>query len=192
MQRGKLILVIGPTGSGKGTLIRHATEQFTGLTFLDSYTTRQPRPDVVESVRYRFISVEEFRVRIERGDFLEWAEFSGNFYGTLKKDVEEGLTNGKIFIKEMDLQGVHQTKRILPREDVVTIFINGGSWEELAARARRRAPMSEEELALRRARYEIEMASMSEADTVISNGVGERDQADAAFEKVIAEVLAGR
>lgn len=192
MQRGKLILVIGPTGSGKGTLIRHATARFLGLTFLNSYTTRQPRPDAVESSRYRFIPVSEFRQRIEGGEFLEWAEFSGNFYGTLKKDVEEGLAAGKVFIKEMDLQGVHQVQQLLPKEDVVTVFINGGSWDELAARARKRAPMSDQELALRRARYEIEMASIPEADIVISNGVGERDQADAAFEKTIADVLAGR
>lgn len=192
MQRGRLILVIGPTGSGKGTLIRLATEKFPGLTFLDSYTTRPPRPSSVESRKYRFISVDEFKDRVARGDFLEWAEFSGNFYGTLRKDVEEGLAAGKVFIKEMDLQGVHQVQRALPREDILTVFIDGGSWDELAARARKRAPMADEELALRKARYEIEMASTNEADVVISNREGERDQADAAFEKVIADALAGR
>lgn len=192
MQRGKLILVIGPTGSGKGTLIRNATEKFPALTFLDSYTTRPPRPSGVESSRYRFISVEEFRERVTRGDFLEWAEFSGNFYGTLRQDVTEGLATGKIFIKEMDLQGVHQVERVLPKEEVAIIFVDGGPWDQLAARAVKRAPMDEKDLALRKARYGIEMASMAEADIVIRNYEGERVQADMDFEAAIAEVIAGR
>jgi guanylate kinase len=192
MQRGKLILVIGPTGSGKGTLIRHTTEKFPQLTFLDSYTTRQPRPSHVESSRYQFISVDEFKGMVSRNEFLEWAEFGGNFYGTLKSDVEQGLAEGKVFIKEMDLQGVHQVQKLLSKEDMHIVFIDGGSWEALEARAIKRAPMSAEELALRKARYEIEMASIGEADTVIRNHEGQRAEADAAFEAAIADVLAGR
>ena len=192
MARGKLILVIGPMGSGKSTLLRHACERFPELHILNSYTTRPRRPDHVENGHYRFITVEDFKDRIDRGEFLEWAEFSGNYYGTLKSDVEDGIRGGKVIIKEMEVQGVRQTRELLDRDDLLTIFIDAGGWEELRDRALKRDHMDEEELARRKARFEDEITFMPEVDVVIRNGAGEREDADRAFEEVIAGVFANR
>lgn len=189
MTRGKLILLMGPTGSGKGTLIRNATARFPELSILQSYTSRPRRPDHVENTHYVFITPEAFKERIERGEFLEWAEFSGNYYGTLKSDVEEALRQGKIVIKEMEVQGIRQVKDLLPREDYLTVFIDAGTWEDMAARAMRRDPLSETELARRKARYEDEVTFMPEADVIVSNLEGKRAEADREFEAVITGVI---
>ena len=191
MARGKLLLVIGPTGSGKSTLMRHAIERFPELGVLNSYTTRARRPDHVENDHYRFVSVDEFKAMIEKGEFLEWAEFSGNYYGTRKEDVEACIADGTVVIKEMEVQGVRQTKELLPEDDVLTIFIDAGPWEVLMDRAVKRDHMDEQELARRKARYDDEVTFMPEADVIIDNGSGMREAADRAFESVIARVLAG-
>jgi len=189
MARGKLIIVIGPMGSGKGSLIRHAIEHFPDLGILPSYTSRPKRPDHVEGSHYRFISLDEFKGMIERDEFLEWAMFSGNYYGTRKQDLEDCLAKGKVVIKEMEVQGVRQVLKILPKEDVVTIFIHAGSWEELRDRAIKRDHMSDEELARRKERYDDEITFMKEADVVIENPTGKREEADRAFEAVIEEAI---
>lgn len=191
MARGKLLLVIGPTGSGKSTLMRHAIERFPSLGVLNSYTTRPRRSDHIENGHYRFVTDEEFQEMIARGEFLEWVKFSGNFYGTRKADVEECVTKGKVVIKEMEVQGVRQTKQLLPKEDVLTIFINSGPWEELMERAVKRDHMDEEELARRKTRFDDEVTFMSEADVIIENGFGQREAADQAFEVLVANTLKG-
>jgi guanylate kinase len=189
MARGKLILVIGPMGSGKSTLLRHAVEHYPELGVLNSYTTRARRPDHVENDHYRFVSKEEFQGMIDRGDLLEWAEFSSNFYGTRKQDLEEELSQGKVVIKEMEVQGVRQVKGLLDPEDVLTIFIDAGSWEELVERAMKRDPLSDDELERRKKRFEDEVTFIPEADVVIKNGPGKLEEADKAFEQVIADTL---
>ncbi|HEY4489463.1 MAG TPA: guanylate kinase [Candidatus Paceibacterota bacterium] len=189
MARGKLIIVIGPMGSGKGSLIRHASEHFPDLGILPSYTSRPKRPDHVEGSHYRFISLDEFKAMIERDEFLERATFSDNYYGTRKQDLEDCLTKGKVVIKEMEVQGVRQVKQLLPKEDLITIFINAGPWEELKDRAIKRDHMSEEELARRKERYDDEVTFMPEADLIIENRTGEREKADQAFEAVISEAI---
>lgn len=189
MARGKLILVSGPMGSGKGTLIRNATEHFPGLGILNSYTTRDRRPDHVESEHYRFVSKEEFQQMVDRGEFLEWAEFSGNYYGTRKADLDEALSHGEVIIKEMDVQGVRQMRGLLSPDDMVSIFIDAGSWEELVERAMKRDPLTSEELDKRKQRYDDEMTYLPEADVVIRNVTGRLEEADSAFEKIIADAI---
>jgi guanylate kinase len=191
MARGKLILVCGPMGSGKGTLIRLATERFSGLGVLPSYTTRARRPDHVENDHYRFVSREEFQGMIDRGEFLEWAEFSGNLYGTLRQDLEEALSHGQVIIKEMDVQGIRQLKQVLPPEDMTVVFIDAGSWEELVNRAMKRDPLTPEDIEQRKKRYEDELTFVSEADIIIHNGAGQREEADKAFEQVISAAIEG-
>lgn len=189
MSRGKLILISGPTGSGKGTLMRHALARFPNIHSPQSYTTRQRRADAVENAHYTFISVEEFKGKIENHEFLEWAEFSGNYYGTLRAEIEEGLKAGKVMFKEMEVQGVRQAREVVPKDELILVFVEAGSWEESKKRALAREPLSEEVLEMRRKRYEDEMTFLPEADVVIHNLAGKYREAEDAFEAVIAKAL---
>lgn len=189
MAHGTLILVIGPTGSGKSMLMRHAIEAHPELELPYSYTTRAKREGIVENDHYRFVSREEFEARIERGEFLEWAEYGGNYYGTLKGEVLDALASGKVLLKEMEVQGARQVRAVLPPEQLVTVFIDAGSWEELERRVRARAPMTEEELAKRKHRHEDEMTFKPEADIVVENHPGKAEEAKAAFSAVVERAL---
>jgi guanylate kinase len=189
MKRGKLVLICGPTGSGKGTLMRHALARLPMISSPHSYTTRARRAEAVENVHYTFISPEEFKAKIEGGEFLEWALFSGNYYGTLRADIEQGLAEGKVMFKEMEVQGIRQMQKTLPRSEYVTVFVDAGSWEESRARALARGPMDEETLEKRHCHYLSEMEFMPEADVIIHNLAGQYEQAEAAFEAVLREAV---
>ncbi len=170
-------------------LMKHAIATYPDLVIPYSYTTRARRPDAVENDHYRFLSVPEFETMIEEGAFLEWARFGDNYYGTLKAEVEEELAAGKVLLKEMEVQGVRQVRDLLPKERFVTVYIDAGPWEELAERALKRAPMSDEELAKRKQRYDDELTFKDEADTVIVNKEGMQEEAKAAFEAIINAAL---
>lgn len=188
MERGIYILVVGPTGSGKNTLIQAAREAIPGLAFAVSATTRPMREGEVDGANYYFLSTEEFMRRVDEGAFLEWAEYGGNLYGTLRSVIEPALAKGKRILSDIEIQGVHQILRNLPESERKTIFIDAGTWEELVPRIVARAPMSEEELALRRAHYDEEMAFKSEADYVVSNRAGELEDAKASFLSILKEL----
>ena len=189
MKRGKLIVVIGAMGSGKSTLMRHAIERFPELVTPYSFTSRARRPDNVENDHYKFVSKEEYEQMIAEGKMLEWANFSGNYYGTLRSEVEEGLQSGRVMFKEMEVQGVRQVRELLDKSELITVFIDGGEWEQLVERARKRADMSEEELEKRRTHYEDELTFMPEADVIIYNREGEKETAKQSFEDVIQNAL---
>ena len=190
MKRGAYILVVGPTGSGKNTLIQAAREAIPGLAFAVSATTRAPREGEKDGVNYHFLATEEFMRRVDAGEFLEWAEYGGNLYGTLRAEVEPKIAAGKYILSDIELQGVRQVLRNLPEGERFTVFIDAGSWEELVPRILARAPMTDEELAKRRAHYNEESAFKSEADYVVSNRAGELEQAKEAFVSIVQE-LAG-
>lgn len=154
-----------------------------------SYTTRARRPDSVENDHYCFVSEEEFKRDIEAGSFLEWAEYGGNYYGTKKEEVLTALKEGKVLLKEMEVQGARQVREVLSKDDLISVFIDAGSWEELRARVLSRAPMSEEELARRHSRYDDEVTFKAEADIVIENHAGKSEEAKAAFAKLIEDAL---
>ncbi len=126
---------------------------------------------------------------IERGEFLEWAEFSGNYYGTRRADIEQGLAEGNVMFKEMEVQGVRQARKLLQKNELITVFIDAGSWEELSRRALAREHMDEATLEKRRLRFEDERTFMLEADVVIENHTGKQAEAMAAFETVIAKAI---
>lgn len=187
--KGIFILVVGPTGSGKGTLMKHVMGQFPELVFPYSYTTRARRGDDIEGEHYKFISVAEFQEKINAGEFLEWAEYGGQYYGTLRSEVEQSLSEGKILLKEMEVQGARQVQKILPQDQLSIVFVSAGTWDELVARVRARAPISDEELALRKKRYDDEVTFQASADIVIENGEGQKEQAKEEFKNLIQSVI---
>ncbi len=189
MNSGKLILVIGPTGSGKSMLMKHAIATFPELVLPFSYTTRARRADAIENSHYKFVDKAEFQERVEKGEFLEWAEYGGNFYGTLKAEIELAVAEGKILLKEMEVQGARQTKEILSKEELLTVYVDAGSWEELERRVLSRAHMDEAELLARRKRYEDEVTFIPEVDVVISNAGDDREHAKNEFVHLIQSVL---
>ena len=187
--KGKFILVIGPSGSGKGSLIQHIKPLFPGLIYPKSCTTRAMREGEKSGVSYYFLSQEDFEDRIARDEFLEWAEYGGNYYGTLNVEVLPALEQGKIALKELEVQGVRQIREKIPRDELVIIFIHAGTWEEMEARIKARAPMPEAELEKRKSRYEDEISFMSEADYVIQNPLGKLEDARKEFESVIRSII---
>jgi len=186
--QGKFILVVGPSGSGKGTLINHIRPLFPSLAYPKSCTTRAPRGGDSDG-HYIFLSADKFKQRADGGDFLEWAEYGGNYYGTLASEVLPLLSEGKIALKELEVQGARQVREKIPRESLVIIFVNAGSWSEMEKRIRGRAPITEAELGRRKLRYEDEMNFMKEADFVIANPTGRVEEAKQQFETVLRSLI---
>ncbi|MCQ2739342.1 MAG: guanylate kinase [bacterium] len=139
---GKLFVISGSSGVGKGTLLKEFLNRHENFKLSVSCTTRQPRIGEVDGTNYFFITNDEFDKHIKNNDFLEWAEFSGNRYGTQKSYVEKKLSEGKNIILEIDTKGALQIKSIIPNS--VMIFILPPSFEELEARLRGRNTETEE------------------------------------------------
>ncbi|XKT74720.1 MAG: guanylate kinase [Patescibacteria group bacterium UBA2163] len=186
---GKFIMVAGPSGSGKGTLIEYARTVFPHLARPVTSTTRAPRPGEEEGVHRFFLSPEEFQQRIAENFFLEWAEYGGHLYGTSYDSVVPLVQRGEFVLKELEVQGVRQVIATMPAAEVVTIFIDAGSWDSMEARIRARAPISEEELKKRKERYEDEMSFKAHADIIISNKNGELEQAKKDFEDAVRSII---
>ncbi len=189
MRRGKVILVVGPTGSGKGTLIAHTLGHYENLELSVSCTTRTPRPGEIDGIDYHFITREQFEELIRQNGFLEWAEYGGNLYGTPLQNVEERLSRGVSLILEIEVQGARIVKSNTVPEDRLIVYIDAGSWEDLEKRIRARAPIGDEELEKRRQRYDDERSFMSEADVVVSNKDGELEEAKKAFVEAVASAV---
>src|SRR5687768_7576813 len=108
---GKMVVISGPSGSGKSTLCKRLLED-PRVTFSISATTRKPRPGEVDGRDYFFITPEDFRARIERGEFIEYAEVFGNLYGTLRAPMLKALAEGKVYLLEIDVQGANQLRAL--------------------------------------------------------------------------------
>ena len=177
MSAGKLIVITGPSGVGKGTIVRSLLQRNPELSLSISSTTRQPRPGEVEGQDYYFTTKEQFKSAIAEGEFLEWAEYAGNYYGTPKTKVQELLDQGEFVLLEIELLGARAVTNIFP--NARKIFVLPPSLEELEARLRERGKDSDEAIAKRLARAKIEIAASNEFPIQIVN----QD-----LEKAIAEV----
>ncbi len=167
--KGRLFIVSGCSGVGKGTLLKLFLKQNPDVIFSISATTRSPREGEVDGVNYFFITKEEFKKSVENNEFLEWAEFSGNFYGTKKSFVQKTLDKGTDIILEIEVNGANQIKDKMP--EAVSIFIMPPSVEELEARLRGRH--TEDEAAIQRrlseANREIEAGKLFDYKIVNDN-----------------------
>ena len=143
-KKGVLIVISGPSGAGKGTICKALLENDKELFLSISATTRAPRQGEAEGINYYYLTRDEFKEKIEKGDFLEWAEVYGNFYGTPKSKVEDMLNSGKNVILEIDIQGALRVKE--NSKDGVFIFILPPSMEELKNRITNRGTETPEAL----------------------------------------------
>lgn len=167
METGRLIVLTGPSGVGKGTLLRSLLQRHPELYFSISVTTRSPRTGEIDGKDYYFISRSDFEQMVKAGKFLEWAEYAGNYYGTPRKQVEEHIARGESVILEIELEGARQIGKTFP--DALRIFILPPSLPELEHRIRRRGTDSEDAIARRLERAGEELAAATEFDIQIIN-----------------------
>jgi guanylate kinase len=160
-------VVSGPSGAGKGTLIKGALERIGDLAVAVSATTRAMRPGEVDGREYHFMSRAEFARLVESGAFLEHAEFAGNRYGTLNTELDRIMDSGRSVILEIELQGARNVRVV--RAESVSVFIEPPSLEELARRLRARATDADEEIEARLEVARTEVAAKAEFDHVILN-----------------------
>jgi guanylate kinase len=185
LRRGKLIVVSGPSGAGKSTLIRQALAAVPELAYSVSATTRAPREGEVDGRDYVFLSREKFERWIEEGRFLEWAEYSGNLYGTPEEKVEEYLDEGRSVILEIELQGARMVRE--KRPDAVMVFVRAPNLEETRKRLMGRATETAEALEARMTTAISEVAARDEFDYEIVNS--EREQAREDMLKTMREIV---
>ncbi|MDJ0515373.1 MAG: guanylate kinase [Trichodesmium sp. MO_231.B1] len=167
MQSGKLIVLTGPSGVGKGTLLSSLLERHPELVLSISVTTRSPRQGEVEGKSYFFVDRDKFQQMIETEELLEWAEYAGNFYGTPSLRVIENIKQGKSVILEIELQGARQIQKTFP--DALRIFILPPSTAELERRLRKRGQDSQEAIAKRLKRATEELEAIGEFDIQLVN-----------------------
>lgn len=174
MLPGKLFLIVGPSGSGKGTVIARLKAKYAGFVYPVSYTTREMRPGERDGEVYNFVSIEEFERMIEQDELLEYATVhSNNSYGTAKKEILEALESGAVVVREVDIQGFHSIREFLAPENLISIFMKVSDLEDLKQRILRRGEISDEELNRRLESAKKELALASECDYQVENKWGE-------------------
>jgi guanylate kinase len=165
---GRLFLITGPSGVGKGTLVTALLQRHPQIWLSISATTRAPRTGEVEGESYFFMDRDGFETTVAQGGLLEWAEFAGNCYGTPRQPVEDQLASGRPVLLEIELEGARQVRQSFPAG--FQIFIKPPSFEELERRIRGRGTDSEEAIAKRLERARVELAAEGEFDAVLVNG----------------------
>jgi guanylate kinase len=165
--KGLLFIVSAPAGTGKTTLVSMLTQQFSNITRSISFTTRQKRPDEKDGIDYFFVNREEFQAKIKDGEFLEYAEVFGNYYGTSKKFVEEKRSLGQHVILVIDTQGAMELKK--EQKDAIFIFARPPSMEEQRKRLQKRHTESPEAIDKRLSWAQEELQFAKDYDYQIIN-----------------------
>lgn len=167
MAEGFLLVVSGPSGSGKGTVCKELLENIDELVFSVSATTRSPRPGEIHGENYFFLDKDEFATKIENNEFLEYANVHTNYYGTPKDFVIEKVKSGKIVLLEIDVQGAMQVMERF--ENVVSVFLLPPNLEELEHRLRNRNTESNEDISIRLANAKEEIDLVEKYDYYVIN-----------------------
>lgn len=163
----KVFVITGPSGVGKGTLIRALRDRVPGLALSVSATTRAPRPGERDGVAYHFLTREQFSERVAAGDFVEHANYSGNCYGTLRSELEGRLSDGIPVLLEIEVQGARQVRERMP--EAVQVFIAPPSRQALRERLLGRGTDSPEQVDRRLQTADAELAAQPEFAHVIVN-----------------------
>ena len=183
--KGTLFVITGPSGAGKGTVLKQVMQSLDQLYFSVSATTRAPREGEVDGVHYHFLTKERFEELIANDRFLEYARYAENYYGTPLDPVEEHLEQGHDVILEIELQGALQVKKRLPK--AVLVFIAPPSFEELESRLRGRGTEAEEVILKRLTIARQECANMDEFRYIVVN-----DEVESAADRLRAIMLSHR
>ena len=198
MKKGKTFIISGPSGVGKSTVLKALLERRPNVYFSVSATTREPRPGELDGIHYHFMDVESFRKWISMDQFLEYAEYVGNFYGTPKRFVDEAMDQGKDVILDIEVQGAIQVTS--KRPETVRIFIAPPSWAELERRLTERGTDSKDKIQKRLLRAKVEFQTAHTYDyfvinDTVENAVRELDAimtAEHCKPKERMEIISGR
>ena len=185
MKEGLLVVISGASGTGKGTVCKALFEVEKNLSFSVSATTRKPREGEKDGVNYYFLTKDEFEKRIEAGEFLEWANVYGNYYGTPMKEVSNRLKNGEDILLEIDTQGAINVMEKMPKG--VFIFLLPPSMDELKRRIEGRGTETEESLKKRLGAAKTEIALAEKYDYTVVN-----DEVENAVKHISAILAAER
>jgi guanylate kinase len=181
----EVFVITGPSGVGKGTLIRGLLERVPELRLSVSATTRSPRPGERDGIDYHFLTPEEFERRVQAGDFLEHAEYSGNRYGTLRSELERRLREGVPIVLEIEVQGARQIRQAMP--EAIAVFIAPPSSDALRARLVGRGTDSAEAVEARMRTAQRELEAQPEFAHVVVND--RLEEATAELERIVRSAL---
>lgn len=182
--RGQLVILVGPSGVGKGTIVSWITEHHPRFAVSVSATTRAPRAGEVEGIHYFFVTDQRFDQLVRGGELLEWASVHGSHrYGTPREAVETQMDSGLNVILEIDIQGARQVKRAM--KGAISIFVAPPSFEELERRLADRGTETEAERAVRLVTAQSELAAAGECDYVVVN-----ERVDVAGQSIVDLVVA--
>lgn len=188
VKKGKLVIIVAPSGTGKSTLLKKVKVEFPMLNESVSYTTRAQRPGETHGVDYFFVSEDEFINMKDSGEFLEWALVHDDYKGSSLNFVEGQLSEGHSLLFDLDVQGADSMKKFFGNQAQV-IFIAPPSLEELERRLRDRGTESEDKIQIRLSNAKAEMARVDDYDFIVKND--ELERASLELRKVIKEILEG-
>ncbi len=177
-QKGKVIVIVAPSGSGKTTIANMLLDDFKQVQFSTSATTRKPRPGEQDGREYYFLSEAEFDELVEQNGFLEWEPYSGNRYGTLRSEVDKLVETGYFPLLDIEVKGALNVKQMYG-SDCIAIFIKPPSLEELRRRLINRKSETEEQVQIRLEEAKKELQYADEFDYVVIN-----DELDEAYSQV--------
>lgn len=178
---GKLIIIAGPSGVGKGTIVKKLLKyQELKLKFSVSLTTRKPRLGEINGINYYFVDKKTFLTAVKNNEMLEYAKFVGNYYGTRKSDIDKWLKDGYNVILEIEIEGTKQILKKYSKNKIISFFINSPNLKELERRIQNRLTEDKEIIKLRLEKAREEMKCLSYFDYVIVN-----DDCDCAIAKIV-------
>lgn len=174
-EKGILLVISGPAGTGKGTVVSNILARSDDYALSVSATTRAPRYNEVDGVQYHFLTRAQFEQKIEEGQMLEYAEYVGNYYGTPRERVMEMLETGTNVILEIEVVGAMKIKRLIP--DAVTVLLLPPDYKTLEERLRGRKTNTEEDIQNRMQQAKLEIGNFASYDYIVINEDGASDEA---------------